>query len=56
MIASLDRLDLSGWDERIRKSKDDLSYLAGTKKRSDCVIQLIFHKRGARADDAHALF
>jgi hypothetical protein len=27
-----------------------------TKKRSDSVIQLIFHKRGARAEDARALF
>jgi len=30
--------------------------LAGTKKQSDSVIQLIFHKRGARADDARTLF
>jgi hypothetical protein len=39
--------------------KVNLSYLAGTKKRPDSVIQLIFHKRGARADeenDARALF
>jgi hypothetical protein len=37
--------------------KGNLSYLAGTKKRSDSLIQLIFHKRGARAgDDARALF
>ncbi|PYI80027.1 MAG: hypothetical protein DMF05_07765 [Verrucomicrobia bacterium] len=56
IVFGLDRLDLSGWDERIRKSKGDVSYLAGTKKRSDSVIQLIFHKRGARTDDARALF
>jgi hypothetical protein len=50
-------LDLSGWDEQIRNQKGNLSYLAGTKKRSDSLIQLIFHKRGARAgDDARALF
>jgi len=37
--------------------KGNLSYLAGTKKRSDSLIQLIFHKCGARAgDDARALF
>ena len=30
--------------------KGNLSYLAGTKKRSDSLIQLIFHKRGARAE------
>ena len=39
--------------------KGNLSYLACTKKRSDFLIQLIFHKRGARADeenDARALF
>jgi hypothetical protein len=37
--------------------KGNLSYLAGIKKRSDSLIQLIFHKRGARAgDDARALF
>ena len=33
--------------------KGNLSYLAGTKKRSDSLIQLIFHKRGARADEAN---
>jgi hypothetical protein len=31
--------------------KGNLSYLAGTKKRSDSLIQLIFHKREARADE-----
>ena len=38
--------------------KGNLSYLAGTKKRSDSLIQLIFQERGARADenDARALF
>jgi hypothetical protein len=37
--------------------KGNLSYLAGTKKRSDSLTQLIFHKRGARVgDDARALF
>ena len=33
--------------------KGNLSYLAGTKKRSDSLIQLIFHRRGARADEAN---
>jgi hypothetical protein len=37
--------------------KGNLSYLADTKKLADSLIQLIFHKRGARAgDDARALF
>ena len=37
--------------------KGNLSYLAGTKKRSDSLIQLIFHKRGACADeDARVLY
>jgi hypothetical protein len=39
--------------------KGNLSYLAGTKKRYDSLVPLIFHKRGARADeenDARALF
>ena len=39
--------------------KGNLSYLAGTKKRSDSLIQLIFHKRGStggEGNDARALF
>ena len=45
------------WLNESGNQKGNLSYLAGTKKRSDSLIQLIFHKRGARADeDARALF
>ena len=37
--------------------KGNLSYLADTKKRSDCLIQLIFHKRwSAAGKDARAIF
>jgi hypothetical protein len=45
---------LSGWDEQSGNQKGNLSYLAGTKKRSDSLIESrlhkALHKSQARAD------
>ena len=44
-------------DERIRKSKRQPKLRCRHQETVDCSIQLIFHKRGARAgDDTRALF